>query len=47
MALEYAMHGHLTDKADVYSFGVVTLEIVSGKHNTVNRPKDECLLNEV
>ncbi|MCH98237.1 LRR receptor-like kinase, partial [Trifolium medium] len=29
-------------KADVYSFGVVALEIVSGKHNTMNQPKDEC-----
>ncbi|XP_077251095.1 putative LRR receptor-like serine/threonine-protein kinase At1g53430 [Tasmannia lanceolata] len=33
MAPEYAMRGHLTDKADVYSFGVVLLEIVSGKSN--------------
>ncbi|KAI8008184.1 putative leucine-rich repeat receptor-like serine/threonine-protein kinase [Camellia lanceoleosa] len=31
MAPEYAMWGHLTDKADVYSFGVVALEIVSGR----------------
>ncbi|KAK2368186.1 putative leucine-rich repeat receptor serine/threonine-protein kinase [Trifolium repens] len=42
MAPEYAMHGYLTEKADVYSFGVVALEIVSGKHNTMNWPKDEC-----
>ncbi|KAK2422694.1 putative leucine-rich repeat receptor serine/threonine-protein kinase [Trifolium repens] len=42
MAPEYAMHGYLTEKADVYSFGVVGLEIVSGKHNTMNWPKDEC-----
>ena len=41
MAPEYAMHGHLTDKADVYSFGIVALEIVSGRHNTKNRPKEE------
>ncbi|XVE53068.1 hypothetical protein DITRI_Ditri02bG0174700 [Diplodiscus trichospermus] len=41
MAPEYAMHGHLTDKADVYSFGIVALEIVSGKHNTKNRSKEE------
>ncbi|KAL3626773.1 hypothetical protein CASFOL_029345 [Castilleja foliolosa] len=27
MAPEYAMRGHLTDKADVYSFGVVLLEV--------------------
>ncbi|KEH38571.1 cysteine-rich RLK (receptor-like kinase) protein [Medicago truncatula] len=42
MAPEYAMHGYLTEKVDVYSFGVVALEIVSGKHNTMNRPRDEC-----
>ncbi|KAH1222939.1 putative leucine-rich repeat receptor-like serine/threonine-protein kinase [Glycine max] len=39
MAPEYAMH----DKADVYSFGVVALEIVSGKSNTIHRPKQEAL----
>ncbi|XP_061360636.1 probable leucine-rich repeat receptor-like serine/threonine-protein kinase At3g14840 [Gastrolobium bilobum] len=42
MAPEYAMHGYLTDKADVYSFGIVALEIVSGKSNTMNWPKEEC-----
>ncbi|XP_056166968.1 probable LRR receptor-like serine/threonine-protein kinase At1g53440 isoform X2 [Syzygium oleosum] len=41
MAPEYAMRGHLTDKADVYSFGVVALEIVSGKSNTNSRSKEE------
>ncbi|KAK8469445.1 hypothetical protein PHAVU_005G078100 [Phaseolus vulgaris] len=44
MAPEYAMHGYLTDKADVYSFGVVALEIVTGKTNTIHRPKQEALL---
>ncbi|KAG7581981.1 Serine-threonine/tyrosine-protein kinase catalytic domain [Arabidopsis suecica] len=39
MAPEYAMRGHLTDKADVYSFGVVALEIVHGKSNTSSRSK--------
>ncbi|CAH2034364.1 unnamed protein product [Thlaspi arvense] len=34
MAPEYALWGHLTEKADVYSFGVVAMEIVSGKSNT-------------
>jgi len=43
MAPEYAMHGYLTDKADVYSFGVVALEIVTGKSNTISRPKQEAL----
>ncbi|XP_050108682.1 probable LRR receptor-like serine/threonine-protein kinase RFK1 isoform X2 [Malus sylvestris] len=33
MAPEYALWGHLTNKADVYSFGVVALEIASGKKN--------------
>ncbi|GMI79502.1 LysM RLK1-interacting kinase 1 [Hibiscus trionum] len=41
MAPEYAMHGHLTEKADVYSFGIVALEIVSGRSNTKSRPKEE------
>ncbi|KAJ8532663.1 hypothetical protein K7X08_012586 [Anisodus acutangulus] len=31
LAPEYAMRGHLTEKADVFSFGVVALEIVSGR----------------
>ncbi|KAL3748957.1 hypothetical protein ACJRO7_010102 [Eucalyptus globulus] len=41
MAPEYALRGHLTDKADVYSFGVVALETVSGKSNTNYRSKEE------
>ncbi|WKA11928.1 hypothetical protein VitviT2T_029376 [Vitis vinifera] len=43
MAPEYAMRGHLTEKADVYSFGVVALEIVSGKSNTNHILKDGCV----
>ncbi|KAL1559271.1 putative LRR receptor-like serine/threonine-protein kinaseisoform X1 [Salvia divinorum] len=34
LAPEYAMRGHLTEKADVFSFGVVALEIVSGRLNS-------------
>ncbi|KFK44799.1 hypothetical protein AALP_AA1G304800 [Arabis alpina] len=34
MAPEYALWGHLTEKADVYSFGVVAMEIVSRRSNT-------------
>ncbi|KAG8365259.1 hypothetical protein BUALT_Bualt18G0085600 [Buddleja alternifolia] len=34
LAPEYAMRGHLTEKADVFSFGVVALEIVSGRPNS-------------
>jgi len=41
MAPEYAMRGHLTDKADVYSFGVVMLEIVSGSSNANYRTGEE------
>ncbi|KAG9135263.1 hypothetical protein Leryth_024674 [Lithospermum erythrorhizon] len=33
LAPEYAMRGHLTEKADVFSFGVVALEMVSGRAN--------------
>ncbi|CAI9760143.1 unnamed protein product [Fraxinus pennsylvanica] len=47
MAPEYALWGHLTDKADVYSFGVVLLEIVSGKSNNTYMPSSDytCLLD--
>ncbi|XP_019450589.1 PREDICTED: uncharacterized protein LOC109352863 [Lupinus angustifolius] len=34
LAPEYAMRGHLTEKADVFSFGVVALEVVSGRPNS-------------
>ncbi|KAL5716587.1 hypothetical protein ACHQM5_018255 [Ranunculus cassubicifolius] len=43
MAPEYAMRGHLTEKADVYSFGVVLLEIVSGRGHTNLTAKEECV----
>ncbi|KAL6843150.1 hypothetical protein ACP4OV_026863 [Aristida adscensionis] len=33
---EYAMRGHLTEKADVFAFGVVALETVAGRSNTDN-----------
>ncbi|KAL7249945.1 hypothetical protein ACSBR1_012017 [Camellia fascicularis] len=41
MAPEYAMRGYLTDKADIYSFGIVAFEIVSGRHNTSCRQKED------
>ncbi|KAJ0233664.1 LRR receptor-like serine/threonine-protein kinase [Hirschfeldia incana] len=41
MAPEYALLGHLTEKADVYSFGVVAMEIVSGKSNTTQKGSDD------
>lgn len=34
LAPEYAMRGHLTEKADIFSFGVVALEMVSGRPNS-------------
>ena len=43
IAPEYALWGHLTDKADIYSFGVVALEIVSGKNNSSRKPENECV----
>ncbi|KAK2642600.1 hypothetical protein Ddye_024363 [Dipteronia dyeriana] len=43
MAPEYALWGHLTEKANVYSFGVVALEISSGRHNANSRAKKECV----
>ncbi|EEC78858.1 probable LRR receptor-like serine/threonine-protein kinase At1g56130 isoform X1 [Oryza sativa Japonica Group] len=36
LAPEYAMRGHLTQKADVFAFGVVMLETVAGRSNTNN-----------
>ncbi|KAF7032318.1 hypothetical protein CFC21_043502 [Triticum aestivum] len=38
LAPEYAMMGHLTEKADVFAFGVVALEIIA-----VRRNFDDCL----
>ncbi|XP_019711194.1 probable LRR receptor-like serine/threonine-protein kinase At1g56130 isoform X2 [Elaeis guineensis] len=34
LAPEYAMRGHLTEKADVFAFGVVALEILCGRPNS-------------
>ncbi|KAG0494598.1 hypothetical protein HPP92_005592 [Vanilla planifolia] len=34
LAPEYAMRGHLTEKADVFAYGVVALEILSGRPNS-------------
>ncbi|KAL7590818.1 hypothetical protein Lser_V15G35420 [Lactuca serriola] len=41
LAPEYAMRGHLTEKADVFGFGVVALEIVSGRPNSDSSLDDE------
>ncbi|CAN6683954.1 unnamed protein product [Malus baccata var. baccata] len=36
LAPEYALFGHLTEKADVFGFGVVVFEILSGRPNSYN-----------
>uniref|UniRef100_A0A0D9WDP6 non-specific serine/threonine protein kinase n=1 Tax=Leersia perrieri TaxID=77586 RepID=A0A0D9WDP6_9ORYZ len=36
LAPEYAMRGHLSEKADIFAFGVVVLETVAGRSNTNN-----------
>ncbi|KAI3810095.1 hypothetical protein L1987_19703 [Smallanthus sonchifolius] len=41
LAPEYAMRGHLTEKADVFGFGVVALEIISGRSNSDSSLEDE------
>nr|XP_043621056.1 probable LRR receptor-like serine/threonine-protein kinase At1g56140 [Erigeron canadensis] len=41
LAPEYAMRGHLTEKADVFGFGVVALEIISGRPNSDTTLEDE------
>ncbi|KAK9070625.1 hypothetical protein SSX86_011027 [Deinandra increscens subsp. villosa] len=41
LAPEYAMRGHLTEKADVFGFGVVALEIISGRPNCDSSLEDE------
>ncbi|XP_072961939.1 probable LRR receptor-like serine/threonine-protein kinase At1g56140 isoform X2 [Typha angustifolia] len=47
LAPEYAMRGHLTEKADVFGFGVVALEIVCGRPNSdSNLEQDKIYLLE-
>ncbi|KAF5477354.1 hypothetical protein F2P56_004003 [Juglans regia] len=41
LAPEYAMRGHLTEKADVFAFGVVALEVVSGRSNSDSSLEEE------
>ncbi|XP_035835635.1 probable LRR receptor-like serine/threonine-protein kinase At1g56140 isoform X2 [Helianthus annuus] len=41
LAPEYAMRGHLTEKADVFGFGVLALEIISGRPNSDSTLEDE------
>ncbi|EYU23239.1 hypothetical protein MIMGU_mgv11b015306mg, partial [Erythranthe guttata] len=46
MARQYAMRGHLTDKADIYNFGGVLLEVISRRSNSSNRDPSFYLLDE-
>ncbi|KAK4594663.1 hypothetical protein RGQ29_018381 [Quercus rubra] len=41
LAPEYAMRGHLTEKADVFAFGVVALDLVSGRPNSDSSLEEE------
>ncbi|KAG2582296.1 hypothetical protein PVAP13_6KG099335 [Panicum virgatum] len=41
LAPEYAMRGHLTEKADVFAFGVVAMEAVAGRSNTDNSLEED------
>ncbi|TKW08444.1 hypothetical protein SEVIR_6G028100v4 [Setaria viridis] len=41
LAPEYAMRGHLTEKADVFAFGVVALETIAGRSNTDNSQEED------
>ncbi|KAM6551617.1 hypothetical protein CsatB_001425 [Cannabis sativa] len=41
LAPEYALRGHLTEKADVFAFGVLALEILSGRPNFCNGLENE------
>ncbi|XP_062118262.1 probable LRR receptor-like serine/threonine-protein kinase At1g56140 [Humulus lupulus] len=41
LAPEYAMRGHLTEKADVFAFGVVALETISGRPNSAPNLEEE------
>ncbi|KAK4484916.1 hypothetical protein RD792_007517 [Penstemon davidsonii] len=43
LAPEYAMRGHLTEKADVFGFGVLALEIVSGRPNSDRSLEDDMI----
>ncbi|XP_051135135.1 probable LRR receptor-like serine/threonine-protein kinase At1g56140 [Andrographis paniculata] len=43
LAPEYAMRGHLTEKADTFSFGVVALEIISGRPNSNSSLQDDMM----
>ncbi|XP_006655141.1 probable LRR receptor-like serine/threonine-protein kinase At1g56130 [Oryza brachyantha] len=36
LAPEYAMRGHLSEKADVFAFGVLMMEMIAGRSNTNN-----------
>uniref|UniRef100_A0A0D3GXB4 non-specific serine/threonine protein kinase n=1 Tax=Oryza barthii TaxID=65489 RepID=A0A0D3GXB4_9ORYZ len=41
LAPEYAMMGHLTEKADVFAYGVVAMEIIAGRPNFDESVEDD------
>ncbi|XP_062104908.1 probable LRR receptor-like serine/threonine-protein kinase At1g56140 [Humulus lupulus] len=41
LAPEYAMRGHLTEKADMFAFGLVALETISGRPNSAPNLEEE------
>ncbi|XP_024021432.1 probable LRR receptor-like serine/threonine-protein kinase At1g56140 [Morus notabilis] len=46
LAPEYALRGHLTEKADVFGFGIVALEVVSGRPNFYTQDNEKIYLLE-
>ncbi|XP_042403699.1 probable LRR receptor-like serine/threonine-protein kinase At1g56140 isoform X3 [Zingiber officinale] len=43
LAPEYALRGHLSEKADVFAFGVLALEVLSGRPNSIESSAHETI----